>query len=292
MEIKTKSLTDNKPAAINDVSLTVPTIEVKNPEDVIQPAKKLPISSTHVTNPQIKEVTLLVSKPDVIVDCKPLPVSAQTKKPEKTLAATIKPPTSSVPVKNSVNNILKKRPMKPLSVSSAKKAKIITNPQAKQVKKLVIQLQNSDTDTETDVDDELSTLSAVNIITENDRYFDNTSPSSIAMDSPSCGPCSPVSLNTATELNEETTENSVLTSPAFEQKLDEFLKKVRTKQENENETKTQLNSKKVITTPKKLTNTITTTTKLSGKPVTPLVSKSNDLTKDKILKFNKFFLIF
>lgn len=254
----------SKPAAVAKANPL--TVKIKKAEQVVVPSTEPHPVVPHVTHSQTKDSSL-VSKPAAVVTGKSLPVSSvnETKKP---VSASIK--SNPAPVKNPINNVINKRPKTMKPDQPAKKPKMITNPQAKQVKQLVIQLQNSDTDTETDLDD--IELSSVNI-TENDRFFDNASPSSIAMDSPSCGPCSPITSNTATETNDATADNSVLTTPAFEQKLDEFLKKVRTKQEHENETKIQLGPKKVAILPKKANNA--TATKLSGTPKTPLVSGWN-----------------
>lgn len=187
----------------------------------------------------------------------------------KTVTVAMKKPIIATAISRTVAATTKRLATTAKPAITAKKAKLqsrmITTTQAKPVNKLVIQLQNSDTesDLEETLNDDISGTAPT--ITEADRLFDNASPSSIAMDSPSCGPCSPVAPNTMA--NEEAAD--AIANPVFEQKLDEFLKKVRTNQEHMNDVVNTTAAKPKV--PLKI-SAVRKSPKVLNVPVTPLVS--------------------
>lgn len=201
-------------------------------------------------------------------------------KPKAVTAVSTKKPISAAISKTVIGTAKRQAPAAKPAVA-AKKTKLlsrmITSNQAKPVNKLVIQLQNSDT--ESDLEEAFND-SAPSTITEADRLFDNASPSSIAMDSPSCGPCSPVAPNM---LANETTD--AVTNPAFEQKLDEFLKKVRTNQEHRNEVVNVTAAKTKIALK---VSAVADSPRVGNVPVTPLVSTSKIIHNENAC----FFIIF
>lgn len=116
----------------------------------------------------------------------------------------------------------------------------------KPVQKLIISLTADDSST-TEFEDDADVSNAMNeniraneltwsgMSAEALRAFDNASPASIAMDSPSMAPCSPIdgenSLNAMNQADGDSssTKDSTKSTDAFQMKLDEYLKQVRAK---------------------------------------------------------------
>lgn len=154
----------------------------------------------------------------------------------------------------------------------------------KPVQKLVISLnadESSTTDFEDDAMGEMSKNHGTNVMgsdsmsTEALRAFDNASPASIAMDSPSMAPCSPIdgetSLSASNDANEDSsppTETAKATD-AFQLKLNEYLKQVRAKTDAGTSNDSVKDDKVKAIVP---TNRAEKTTIISLKQKTPLVS--------------------
>lgn len=161
----------------------------------------------------------------------------------------------------------------------------------KPVQKLVISLNADDSSTtefEDDADvsnatDENSRTNALawsGMSAEALRAFDNASPASIAMDSPSMAPCSPIdgenSLNALnqTDGDSSSAKDSTKSTDAFQMKLDEYLKQVRAKTDAAPEVLPLTGGQVAIRKPKPAATTQQTEQKaiINIKQKTPVVS--------------------
>lgn len=164
---------------------------------------------------------------------------------------------SQIPIKskntpNSVVNVMPTIAMKPTHVAmkataakpdGAKKS-TLNIPDWQPVKKLIIMLNGSESSTDFDDDEEGDSkendLDAMRSSTPTDaiRAFDNASPASILMDSPSFSPFDGETLQMPADDNQSTEEPKAAAeerpkTDAFQMKLDEYLKTVRAKTETE-----------------------------------------------------------
>lgn len=215
--------------------------EIADKED----AKDIPVQKEEISLPKDDTIQSVPEQPIKTVVSKPISKSqpvktilkqqvAKAKIPAATnkLKKTNTPPTKIVkPIPLPVPSL--KRPHN--SVESdipIKRQKIeFNNPiLMKPVNKLVIQLRPSDSESDgfySSDDNESVPLQAIKI-----REIDNASPSSIAMDSPSYAPCSPVQMHNSTSNDTESQSSTT----DFQKKLDEFLKSARTKVEQQTTT--------------------------------------------------------
>lgn len=120
----------------------------------------------------------------------------------------------------------------------------------KPVRKLIIPLRVDDSST-TDFEDETDEFGEMGKNSETNafasrgmsaealRAFDNASPASIAMDTPTMAPCSPIDgenlLLAANDVNAELAKDPTNTNDTFQVKLDEYLKQVRAKTDSTQE---------------------------------------------------------
>lgn len=162
----------------------------------------------------------------------------------------------------------------------------------KPVKKLIISLKTDDSST-TDQEDDADALSEMdhhnktNVSASNGmsadalRAFDNASPASIAMDSPSMAPCSPIdgenSLTASNDANDDslpTKDAATKATDAFQMKLDEYLKQVRAKTDATQELRPSNDSVAVVKPKGTVTKTQQTEKKtiINLKQKTPVVS--------------------
>lgn len=126
-----------------------------------------------------------------------------------------------------------------MKAEATKKSTVTTILPWKPVRKLIIPLRVDDSST-TDFEDDTYELSELEKNNEEAlRAFDNASPASIAMDSPSMAPCSPIdgenSLPASNDVNDELVKDSTNTTDTFQVKLDEYLKQVRAKTDSTQE---------------------------------------------------------
>lgn len=146
--------------------------------------------------------------------------------------------------------LAKKQQFTPISISPkteiVKRSTLI--PDWKPVQKLIINLNDTDSTTDYDDDDDDNVDDDVNGAPDSTTYansisklsmdamrdFDNASPASILMDSPTFAPSSPINTEntsevTATNEADESEPTTSDTKSSFQMKLDEYLKNVRAK---------------------------------------------------------------
>lgn len=179
----------------------------------------------------------------------------------------------------------------PVTVSSAtKKSAVTTNNMGwKPVQKLVISL-NADDSSTTDFEEdtipsdevikctETRPVASPGMSAEALRAFDNASPASIAMDSPSMAPCSPIDGESSLSAANDAIDDSPLaidstknTSDAFQVKLDEYLKQVRAKTDTTQEGASPSNDAAAATKSKPMTEPIAKKTIINLRQKTPVV---------------------
>lgn len=180
---------------------------------------------------------------------------------------------------------------------SAKKSAAAAISPWKPVQKLIISLKADDSST-TDFEDDADVLSELETFNETNssgpsgmsaealRAFDNASPASIAMGSPSMAPCSPIdgenSMSASNDANEDSApKNDAAKAPdAFQMKLDEYLKQVRAKTDATQDTRPS-NDSMVQEKPKSAETTRPTekSTIINLKQKTPVVSAVEECSR-------------
>lgn len=277
-----------EPLQTTDVTKSVITAKLptsqpavtKKPAIIAKPAVKVMLTSKPVVTakpavtaePVVNNMPAVTTEPLVAIKPSVTKKPAITTKPEVTAkvetaqpAMTAKPLATKRKIQNTTSTLLAnaKKP-KPNPVRS----KIITNLNPKQIEKFVIRLDESDSD-----DDELVFNGLDANPTDGDRFFDNASPASIAMNSPIRSP--------VTIPNDSANTNAL--PFAFEQKLDMFLKSVRNM---ENEKRTIKVKEPIVFSP----TPAVVQRPISTVPTTPLVCFHYFIGLHKILKYFLFII--
>lgn len=229
-----KTITQAIKPTINTADKTQKTVPKKISFSLNKTAVASSIWATEKPNTVIKP-TVFVPSAAKAAATKPKPVTSATPK-----AIVTKPKTALAPAEPKRKPIVSKPP-----------SKVILVPDLRPVRKMIIAINQSDTSSESHSEDDAEMISIhAGQSRKSDfdaiRQFDNASPASIAMDSPSFAPCSPagdffVNAENAKGSNEasvtdaadienlpKTTAAAVeISNVAFQLKLDEYLKSVR-----------------------------------------------------------------
>lgn len=226
----------------------VPTPVIAEPIAIPKPVAAPPLITVTITQP-IAEPLGSIAPPEPV---QTIPVRAIRANKRKII--------SHLPAETETTTIVPE-PTFIVNIPAAKKPRsaLVTNPNPKQIRPVVIRFAPEGSSSSEESDDPDSRFGNVNSASL-DRFFDPSSPASIAMDSPAYAPSSPNHVVEMGDSNSATiTDGPIPPSPSvFEQKLDEYLRNVRSK----NATAPSAAPKTPITAPVK-----------SKHPATPLVSR-------------------